>query len=64
VAELVLQIDRKDQLRKIRLRLPHPTKQPMQRVTLNGAAWKSFNVEDEIVELQPGEGRHRIVVHY
>lgn len=64
VAELVLQIDRKDQLRKIRLRLPHPTKQPMQRVTLNGAAWKSFNVEDEIVELQPGEGRHHIVVHY
>jgi hypothetical protein len=64
VAELVLQIDRKDQLRKIRLRLPHPEKKPMQRVTLNGVAWKNFNVEDESIELQAGEGQYRILVRY
>ena len=64
VADLALESDRKDKIRRIRLRLPHPTKKPMQQVTVNGVAWKSFNTESEVIELSPAENRHRVVVWY
>ncbi|HLM82989.1 MAG TPA: hypothetical protein VK302_20490 [Terriglobales bacterium] len=64
MADLVLENDRQDRVRRISLRLPHPTKQPMQQVTVNGAAWKSFDREREVIDLQPAENRYRIVVWY
>ena len=63
-AHLTLRIDRKDQLSKIRLRLPHPTRQPIQQVTVNDVAWTSFNRDKEVVELHPTENEFRIVVGY
>ena len=62
--ELVLRKDRPDRLRKILLRLPHPDKQPMKQVTVNGAPWKSFDAAQEIIELEPSENRYQILAQY
>jgi hypothetical protein len=64
VAELVLRKDRPDRLRKILLRLPHPDKQRMKQVTLNGTPWKNFNAEQEVIELKPLENRYQILAQY
>lgn len=55
--ELVLRNDRPDQIRKIRLRLPHPDKQPMKQVMVNGTVSKKFDAEHEAVEPKPLENQ-------
>ena len=62
--ELVLRKDRPDQLRKILLRLPHPEKQRMKHVTVNGAPWKNFDAAQEVIELEPLENRYQILAQY
>jgi hypothetical protein len=62
--ELLLQNERKNHVRTIQLRIPHPTNQPMQQVTVNGAAWTNFNAEKEVMELTPDQSRYRVVVRY
>lgn len=63
-AEVTLQRDRPERLTGIRLRLPHPARQKMTRVTVNGQAWGRFDRDAETIELQPGQPRYRIVAHY
>jgi hypothetical protein len=62
--ELLLRKDRPNRLRKVLLRLPHPDKQRMQQVTVNGAPWKNFDAEQEVIELKPLENRYQIVAQY
>ncbi len=64
VADLTVRNNGTNQVRRVRLRVPHPTKQPMQQVTVNGAAWKSFDTKKEVVELHPAENRYRVEVQY
>jgi hypothetical protein len=63
-ADLALHKSRPERLEKVRLRLPHPTKQSMKAVTVNGNAWSSFNPEQEVIELKPDQDRYQIVVQY
>lgn len=62
--DLALRIDRRDKVAKIRLRVPHPTRQPMQLVTVNDVAWTNFDREKEVVELSPVEKRYQVVLRY
>jgi hypothetical protein len=64
VAELVLKKDRPDRLQRIRLRLPHPAKQRMRQVTVNGEPWKDFNPQQEVIELKPDVDRYQVVAEY
>ena len=62
--DLTLRVERPDRLKKVWLRVPHPSRQPMQGVTINGRAWSGFQPENETVQLNPAPGRSEIVVQY
>ncbi|HEX4424146.1 MAG TPA: hypothetical protein VH079_02020 [Terriglobales bacterium] len=53
-----------EKLEGLRLRIPHPVRQQMKKVLVNGQPWTRFNSENEIIELTPGNGRTEIVVSY
>jgi hypothetical protein len=53
-----------EKLKGLRLRVPHPARQQMKKVLVNGQPWTRFNSENEIIELTPGNGRTEIVVSY
>jgi hypothetical protein len=63
-AELDMHMERPERVQNIRLRLPHPTRQRMKQVTVNGTAWKNFDAEQEVIELKPLENRYQIWVRY
>jgi hypothetical protein len=63
-ADLALHKSRPERLKRVRLRLPHPTKRSMKVVTVNSKTWASFNPEEEVIELKPDENRYQIVVQY
>jgi hypothetical protein len=47
------------------VRLRHPDKKPIRSVTVNGAAWKDFDLGKEWIRLvQPAEARYTILAHY
>ena len=62
--DLRLQVARPDRLKKVSLRVPHPTKQRMKQVTLNGRPWTNFRADSETIQLNPAPRRCEIVVHY
>jgi len=62
--DLKLQVARPDRLKKVSLRVPHPTKQRMKQVTLNGRPWTNFRADSETIQLNPPTHRAEIVVHY
>ena len=62
--DLALHKSRPERLQTIRLRLPHPRKQGMKAVVLNGQSWASFNPEQEVIELKPDQNRYQIVAQY
>jgi len=62
--DLRLQVARQDRLKKVSLRVPHPTKQRMKQVTLNGRPWTNFRADNETVQLNPAPHRCEIVIHY
>lgn len=64
VAELVLRKNNAALFPKVVLRLPHPTKQSMKQVTVNGKPWKDFSPQEEVIELKPVTGRYRVVAQY
>jgi hypothetical protein len=64
VADLVLRVERPDRLQKISLRLPHPGRQPMKQVVVNGKRWDNFNPDKEVIELKPTENHYHIVAQY
>jgi hypothetical protein len=64
MVDLKLQVVRADRLKKVSLRVPHPKKQPMKQVTLNGRPWTNFHAESETIQLDPSPGRYEIMVHY
>ncbi len=49
---------------KILLRVPHPERQPMKKVLLNGKPWNGFSAQNEVIELKPISGRHEVIVIY
>jgi hypothetical protein len=55
---------RSDRLRAITLRVPHPSRQPMREVQVNGKRWTRFDAKRETVELPAGADRSDIVVSY
>lgn len=55
---------RSPEFESVRLRLPHPTKQQMKKVEVNGEPWTRFNPADEIIELTPTIGRTEIAAMY
>jgi hypothetical protein len=59
-----LRIARADRLKKVSLRIPHPTRQPIKYVTLNGAPWSNFQSDGETVQLIPSSQPYMIVVQY
>jgi hypothetical protein len=62
--DLKLQVARPDRLKKVSLRVPHPTKQRMKQVTLNGRPWTNFRADSDTIQLNPPTHRAEIVVHY
>ena len=64
LVELDLQKDQPERLRTITLRIPHPGKQSLKQVIVNGKPWKNFDQEKGIIELQPTASRYRIVAQY
>jgi len=64
VADLVLRVDRPDRLHKIHLRLPHPDRQRMKQVTVNGRSWTNFDANAETINLKPGENRYHVVAQF
>lgn len=46
----------------IRLRLPHPERRAIARVSYNGKPWCDFDAGDETIELPVASGRHKIEV--
>ena len=55
---------RSRELETVRLRLPHPAKQQMKKVEVNGKPWTRFNPADEIIELTPTIGRTEVAAMY
>jgi hypothetical protein len=64
VADLKLRLDRPDRLKKVSLRIPHPTKQRMKEVTIDRQPWTRFSSETETIQVNPLQRRHEIVVQY
>lgn len=64
VAELMIEKERPDRLHKILLRLPHPARQRMKEVTVNGKAWENFSAEQEWIKLRPDEDRYVVIARY
>lgn len=62
--DLTLSELRAAELKSLRVRVPHPTKQPMKQVLVNGQSWAGFNPKEEVVELTPRDGRTEIVARY
>jgi hypothetical protein len=47
------------------VRLRHPEAHEMQRVTVNGRAWRDFDAKKELVRIEkPSAGRYQISVQY
>jgi hypothetical protein len=55
---------RSGEIERLRVRLPHPSRQQMKKVSVNGKPWTLFNPKDEVVELTPAIGRTEIVAMY
>jgi hypothetical protein len=55
---------RSRELESLHVRLPHPSKQQMKNVTVNGKPWTRFNPADETIELTPTIGRTEIAALY
>jgi hypothetical protein len=64
LVELKLQKTRPERLQLIRLRLPHPGRERIKQVIVNGTNWDNFKPEKEVIELNPTENRYQIVVQY
>ncbi|MCX6620328.1 MAG: hypothetical protein NTY38_04495, partial [Acidobacteria bacterium] len=62
--EIVLRNNRPERLRRIELLVPHPTRQPMRRVVVNGKEWRRWEAAGERITLPPGAARYRIEVGY
>jgi hypothetical protein len=64
VADLVLRVERPDRLRQVRLRLPHPGRQRMKQVTVNGKAWTNFDADKETINLEPNQNRYHVAAQF
>ena len=48
----------------VQLRVPHPSRQKIKSVTVNGKPWNRFQPERETIELDPQPGLTSVVVNY
>lgn len=64
VVDLTFSNLQSEKLESLRLRMPHPSRQQMKKVRVNGQRWIRFNSEKEIIELTPSNGRTEVVVSY
>ena len=55
---------RAGELESVRVRVPHPLRQPMKEVLVDGRPWARFNPQEEAIELTPANGRTEIVATY
>ena len=51
-------------LKRIRIRMPHPTRQPIQEVLMDGKALGDLDRPQESLEIPPAIGRHEMVFIY
>jgi hypothetical protein len=64
LVNLRLHDDRPEFLRKITIRVPHPSHAPIRDVLVNGICSKNFNAAEESISLKPGASSYNIVVEY
>ncbi|MGH9511414.1 MAG: hypothetical protein ACRD2U_04690 [Terriglobales bacterium] len=55
---------RREELKGLRLRLPHPTRQKMKAVRIDGKQWSRFNADDEVIDLDARNGATEVAVNY
>jgi hypothetical protein len=48
----------------LRVRIPHPGREPIKHVLVNGSSWNNFNPKDEVIDLVPTIGGTEIVALY
>jgi hypothetical protein len=53
-----------ERLREIWLRVPHPQKQGIREVMINGRSWRDFDRKREVIMIKPAENHYAIVVQY
>jgi hypothetical protein len=64
LVDLTLRKTRPERLQLIRLRIPHPARERMKQVVVNGKNWDNFDPDKEAIELKPTENRYQIVTQY
>jgi hypothetical protein len=64
VVDLTLRKTRPERLQLIRLRIPHPGREKMKQVSVNGKNWDNFDPDKEVIELKPTEKHYQIVTQY
>ena len=64
VVDLDLNLTSPSHLKKVRLRLPHPSRQPMRQIFIDGRPWGNGHTEAEAIWLDYLPRRQRIVVEY
>lgn len=62
--EATVNLPNRSQPTQIFLRLRHPTKTPIKRVTVNGKPWKKYDVAKEWIDLPTGNGALKVVAYY
>ena len=50
--------------RSLNLRLPHPRRNPLRRVTVNGRPYLGFSGETAVIKLRPGAATYRVDASY
>ncbi len=64
LVDLRLHDERPDLLKKITVRVPHPSHELIRAVIVNGIRSKNFNTAEETIDLMPGASLYSIVVEY
>lgn len=53
-----------ERLWQIQLRVPHPQKQGIREVMINGRNWQDFDRKRDVIRIKPAEDHYAIVVQY
>ena len=64
VAELEMKVTSPERLKKVSLRVPHPAREQMKKVTLDGRPWSEFQAETETIQFAPTPRQRQVVVEY
>jgi hypothetical protein len=62
--DLVFSELRVEETVNLRVRVPHPARETMTAVTVNGKPWTRFKPREETINLTPALGRTKIIAHF